>query len=37
MRKCINCVYFLNCKKADENITNCEEFKTRNELIERWN
>ena len=21
--KCINCGYFLNCKNADENITEC--------------
>ena len=24
--KCINCSYFLNCNKADENKTECENY-----------
>lgn len=26
MKKCINCSKFLNCSKADENITECEKY-----------
>lgn len=27
--KCINCSYFLNCDKADENKTECENYRKR--------
>lgn len=33
MNKCINCMYFLNCKNADENIKNCINFIPRNNII----
>ena len=26
MIKCINCGYFLNCEKADENKTECNKY-----------
>ena len=31
MKKCINCNKFLACEKADENITECENYERRKE------
>lgn len=33
MNKCINCMCFLNCKNADENIKSCMNFIPRNNII----
>ena len=30
MKICLNCIYFLNCKKADPNIKECDKYKKRN-------
>ena len=27
--KCIDCIYFLNCKEAEENKKECNKYKTR--------
>lgn len=34
MSKCINCGYFLNCKKASEEIEYCETYIKRKRDIE---
>ena len=33
INKCINCGYFLNCKYASENITDCNKFVKANRVI----
>ena len=33
MNKCINCMCFLNCKNAYENIKSCVNFIPRNNII----
>lgn len=35
INKCINCGYFLNCKRADKNIKDCEKFVKANRIIKR--
>jgi len=32
---CINCGYFLNCKYASENITDCDKFVKAHRVITR--
>lgn len=33
--KCINCGYFLNCDRADENKTECEQFIKQERVIHK--
>ena len=33
MNKCINCGYFLNCKKASKEIQHCDNFTKANRTI----
>lgn len=35
IKVCINCGYFLNCKYASENITDCDKFVKANRVITR--
>lgn len=37
INKCINCGYFLNCKKASKEIENCEKFIKANRIINKRN